>query len=68
MKETLIQIADVLYEVPLMSKAIMTSIMSPIKTEEQAKTMLKFLQKNKNNKEIMDIDYLIPNKRKIIKN
>ena len=66
MKNILRQIADILYEVPLMDKATMMGIMNPIKTEEQAKKMLDFLQKNQNNKEIMDTDYLIPNRKKII--
>lgn len=68
MKNILRQIADILYDVPLMSKAMMISIMSPIKTEEQAKKMLKLLKDNKDNKLIMDTDYLIPNKRRIISN
>ena len=40
--------------------------MNPIETEEQGLRMLKFLEENKDNPEIMDTDYLIPNKRKII--
>ena len=66
MKNILRQIADILYDVPFMDKAIMISIMNPIDTEEQANRMLKFLEKNRNNPLVMDIDYLIPNKRKII--
>ena len=66
MKQILTQIAEILWKVPMMSEAIGISIMSPIKTEEQGLRMLKFLEENKDNPEIMDTDYLIPNKRKII--
>lgn len=67
-KNILKEIADILYDVPLMSKSMMGSIMNPIETEEQANRMLKFLKENKNNSEIMDTDYLIPNRRRIIEN
>ena len=66
MKPTLIKIANILWQVPLMSKAILISIINPIETEEQANRMLNFLEKNIDNPNIMDTDYLIPNKRKII--
>ena len=66
MKEILIKIADILWTVPFMDEAIGISIMNPIDTEEQANKMLKFLEENRNNPQVMDIDYLIPNKRKII--
>lgn len=66
MKNILRKIADILYDVPFMSRAIMGSIMSAIETEEQGLRMLKFLEENKDKPEIMDTDYLIPNKRKII--
>ena len=49
MKNILKKIADILYDVPFMDKAIMISIMNPIDTEEQANRMLKFLEKNRNN-------------------
>ena len=68
MKNILREIADILYDIPLMSKSMMGSIMNPIETEEQANKMLMFLKENKNNPEIMDTDYLIPNRRKIIGN
>lgn len=68
MKNILKEIADILYDVPLMSKSMMGSIMNPIETEEQANKMLMFLKENKNNPKIMDTDYLIPNRRKIIGN
>ena len=66
MKEILLKIANILWDIPLMSKAMLISIINPIETEEQANKMLKFLEENKDNPEIMDTDYLIPNKRKII--
>lgn len=66
MKNILRKIADILYNVPFMDRDIMISIMCPIKSEEQANRMLKFLEENKDNPEIMDTDYLIPNKKKII--
>jgi len=66
MKNILRKIVDILYYVPLMDKATMISIIDPIDTEEQALRMLKFLEENKNNPKVMDTDFLIPNKRKII--
>ena len=66
MEEILRKIANILWKVPCMSEAIGISIMNPIETEEQGLRMLKFLEENKDNPEVMDTDYLIPNKRKII--
>ena len=66
MKQTLIQIANILWKVPLMDKATVMWIINPIETEEQGLRMLKFLESNKDNPEIMDTDYLIPNRKKII--
>ena len=66
MKNILRKIADILYDIPFMDRDTMISIMNPIDNEEQAERMLKFLQDNKDNPEIMDTDYLIPNKKKII--
>ena len=64
MKEILIKIADILYDVPLMDRAMMGSIIDSIETEEQGLKMLKFLEENRNNPEITDTDYLIPNRKK----
>ena len=66
MKEILTKIADILWKVPCMNEAIGIAIMNPIETEEQGLRMLKFLDENKDNPEIMDTDYLIPNRKKII--
>ena len=66
MENILKKIADILYDVPLMDRDIMISIMNPIETKKQADKMLKFLEENRNNPIIMDTDYLLPNKRKII--
>ena len=66
MKSILIEIIKILNKIPFMDRDTMISIMNPIDNEEQAERMLKFLQDNKDNPEIMDTDYLIPNKKKII--
>ena len=66
MKNILRQIADILYYVPFMDRDIMISIIDPIDTIEQANRMLKFLEENRNNSNIMNINYLLPNKRRII--
>ena len=59
MKETLIQIADILYEIPKMSRQRMQGIMNPLRTERQAVEMLNYLKQNQNNKEKMGIDKLM---------
>ena len=59
MKDILRQIADILYEMPKMSKQRMIGILNPLKTEQQEKEMLNYLQENKDNKELMRIDNLM---------
>ena len=66
MKNILRKIADVLYDVPYMDRDMMACIMNPIETEEQGLKMLKFLEENKDNPEIMDTDYLLPNRKNIM--
>ena len=59
MKNILKKIADILYYVPLMDKDIMAGVLNPLNTEEQANEMLEYLEKNKNNPELMRIDNLL---------
>ena len=59
MKNILTKIVDILYELPQMSRQRMQGIMNPLKTERQALIMLNYLQKNKNNEELMKIDNLM---------
>ena len=59
MKNILREIADILYDVPLMDKDLMAGVLNPLDTEEQANEMLEYLEKNKNNPNIMRVDNLI---------
>lgn len=68
MKIKLRQIVDILCDIPNMSRDCMGYIMNPIDTEEQANRLLSFLEKNKNNKEIMRVTYLLRNNHNIIGN
>ena len=59
MKNILREIADILYDVPLMDKDLMAGVLNPLDTEEQANEMLEYLENNKNNPNIMRVDNLI---------
>ena len=65
MKQILIQIAEILWQVPNSSETTIASIINPIETIEEADKMLKYLQKNKSN---LKIGYLVKHKIEIIKN
>lgn len=68
MKNILRKIADILYYIPNMNKDCMCSIMNPCDNEEQAERLLKFLEDNKDNKEIMRVSYLLKHNHEIIGN
>lgn len=59
MKDILRQIADILYDVPLMDQDIMIGIINPLETETKALEMLRYLEANKENKEVMRVDTLL---------
>lgn len=59
MKNILRQIADILYDVPLMDQDIMIGILNPLETRDKALEMLKYLEENKNNNEAMRVDTLL---------
>ena len=59
MKEILIKITQILWEIPNMSKQVLIGIINPLDTEEQAMTMLNYLKENKDNPELMRIDRLL---------
>ena len=59
MKNTLRQIADILYNVPLMNRNRMIGIMAPLHNENQANAMLEYLKLNQNNNDVMRIDTLL---------
>lgn len=59
MKSILKKIADILYYVPLMDKDFMMGILCPLDTEEQAIEMLEYLEKNKNDSNLMRVDNLL---------
>ena len=68
MRNTVKKIIDILYDIPNMSKACMGMIIDPIDTEEQANRLLKYLEENKDNKEIMRVSHLLRYKHEIIGN
>ena len=68
MKNILKRIADILYDIPNMSRACMGAIMNPIDTISQANNLLSFLEKNKSNDEIMKVSYLLRHNHEIIGN
>lgn len=68
MKELIKKIGDILYDIPNMSRDCMGSIMNPCDNEEQAERLLKFLEDNKDNKEIMRVSYLLKHNHEIIGN
>ena len=63
MKQILIQIADILWQVPNSNEDTVATIMNPIDTMEEAKRMLEYLQENKSN---LKIGYLIKHSKEII--
>ena len=63
MKQILIQIADILWQVPNSNEDTVATIMNPIDTMEEAKKMLEYLQENKSN---LKIGYLIKHRMEII--
>ena len=65
MKQILIEIANILWEVPNSNEATVGSIINPIENIEQANKMLRYLQENKSS---LKIGYLIKHKMEIIKN
>ena len=65
MKELRNKIMDYLLKIPNMNKETMISILNPLKTEYQAKKMLDYLKKNKENRELMRIDNLLKIRRPI---
>ena len=65
MKQILIQIADILWQVPNSNEDTVATIMNPIDTMEEAKRMLEYLQENKSN---LKIGYLIKHRKEIIGN
>ena len=65
MKQVLMKISGILWQVPNSNETTIASIINPIETAEQANKMLKYLQKNKQN---LKIGYLIKHKIEIIEN
>ena len=68
MKSILMEIGKILKDIPNMDKTSMAVIMNPIDTMEQAQRLLKYLQENKDNKEIMKMGYLLKYNHEIIGN
>ena len=68
MKSILMEIGKILKDIPNMDKTSMAVIMNPIDTMEQAQRLLKYLQVNKDNKEIMKMGYLLKHNHEIIGN
>ena len=68
MKESLVKIANILWEIPNMTATVGATIMNPIDTTSQANRLLNFLEENKDNKEVMRVSYLLRNNHRIIGN
>ena len=68
MKQILIEIANILWKVPNIDETSVAVIMNPIDTMGQAQRLLKYLQENKDNKEIMKMGYLLKHNHEIIGN
>ncbi|MBQ2910553.1 MAG: hypothetical protein IJE53_07070 [Bacilli bacterium] len=68
MKSILMEIGKILKDIPNMDKTSMAVIINPIDTMEQAQRLLKYLQENKDNKEIMKMGYLLKHNHEIIGN
>lgn len=68
MKPILIKIANILSTIPKMDKTRMIGIMNPIDTISQANNLLSFLEKNKDNSEVMNVSYLLRYNHEIIGN
>ena len=59
MKQILIQIAEILWQLPKMNREYGIGIINPLDTEEQALKMLNYLKENRDNPELMRIDRLM---------
>lgn len=68
MRNIVRRIIDILYDIPNMNRDCMGMIIDPIDTIPQANRLLSFLEKNKDNKEIMRVSYLLKNNHQIIGN
>lgn len=63
LRPILIQIADILWQVPNSNQDTVETVMNQIETIEQAQKMLNYLQENKAN---LKIGYLIKHRKEII--
>ena len=68
MKQVLIEIAEILWKLPNANETVVATIMNPIDTLSQAEKLLNYLQKNKNNKKVMKVGYLLKHNHEIIGN
>ena len=68
MKQVLIEIAEILWKLPNANETVVATIMNPIDTLSQAEKLLNYLQKNKNNKKVMKVGYLLKHNHEIIEN
>ena len=65
LRQKLEEIAKIVWTIPDITQDLVLAIIVPLKKEIQATKMLEYLQKNKNDAEIMRIDNLLEVRRRI---
>lgn len=67
MKPILVEIAKILWELPNMTRDLVIAIINPLNTEKQAKKMLRYMKKYRNDKKLMRSDNLLKTRLRISK-
>lgn len=67
MKNLISRIIVNLMEIPNMTKQMIKSIINPLQTENQMKRLLKYLEANKGNNNLLNFDNLLNVRTEIVK-
>lgn len=67
MKPILVEIAKILWELPNMTRDLVIAIINPLNTEKQAKKMLRYMKKYRNDEKLMRSDNLLKTRLRISK-
>ena len=67
MKPILVEIAKILWELPNMTRDLVIAIINPLNTEKQAKKMLRYMKKYRNDEKLMRADNLLKTRLRISK-
>ena len=67
MKPILVEIAKILWELPNMTRGLGIAIINPLDTEKQAKKMLRYMKKYRNDEKLMRSDNLLKTTLRISK-